>query len=60
MGWICRTQWEAGNAYPILVRQPEVKRPSGRPSYRWGIILKWKMEIKCEDASWIQVAPGRF
>ena len=27
--------------YRVLVGKPEGKRPFGRPSLRWGIILRW-------------------
>jgi hypothetical protein len=32
---------EPGNAYNILVREPEGKRPLGRPQRRWSIILEY-------------------
>jgi hypothetical protein len=32
------------NAYRILVGKPEGKRPLGRASHRWKIILKWILE----------------
>jgi hypothetical protein len=33
-----------GKAYKILVRNPEGKRPLGRPRHVWRIILKWLLE----------------
>jgi hypothetical protein len=32
---------ETRNAYKILVRKPEGKRPLGRHKRRWGIIGTW-------------------
>jgi hypothetical protein len=32
---------EKGNAYKIMVRKPEGKRPFGRPMCRWEDNLKW-------------------
>jgi len=35
---------ETRNTYKFLVRKPEEKRPLGRPSHRWKIILTWIWE----------------
>jgi hypothetical protein len=35
---------EKRNAYKLLVRKPEGKRPLGRPKHRWWIILGWILE----------------
>jgi hypothetical protein len=35
MGRVCSTDGEKKNAYRILVRKPEGKRPLGRPRRRW-------------------------
>jgi hypothetical protein len=35
MGRTCSTNAEKRNAYRILVRKPEGKRPLGRPRCRW-------------------------
>jgi hypothetical protein len=35
---------ERRNAYRILVRKPEGKRPLGRPRRRWWTILKWILD----------------
>jgi hypothetical protein len=35
MGRACSTNGEKRNAYRILVRKPEGKRPLGRPRRRW-------------------------
>jgi len=32
---------EMSNAYIILVRKPEGKRPFRRPRHRWEVVLKW-------------------
>jgi hypothetical protein len=34
MGRACSTNWEKRNAYRILVRKPEGRRPLGRPRLR--------------------------
>jgi hypothetical protein len=35
MGWECSTNEEKRNAYRILVRKSEGKRPLGKPRRRW-------------------------
>jgi hypothetical protein len=35
MGGPCNTNVEKRNAYRLLVRKPEGKRPLGRPRRRW-------------------------
>jgi hypothetical protein len=48
------------NAYKILVRKPEGRRPCGGPSCRWyDNIRKYLMEIGREDADWIHLAQDR-
>jgi hypothetical protein len=42
MGGSCSTE-ELRNAYNILVRKPEGKRPLGRSRRRWGIILAFSL-----------------
>ena len=32
---------QSRNAYGVLVRRPEGKRPLGRTRHRWEVILKW-------------------
>jgi hypothetical protein len=39
-GYVTRVE-DMGNAYKVLVRKPEGRRPLGRPRRRWEIILKW-------------------
>jgi hypothetical protein len=41
---------EMTNIYKILVRQPQGKRPLGRPTFRWEGSIKMSLkEIGCED-----------
>jgi hypothetical protein len=35
MGRACGTNGEKRNAYTMLMREPEGKRPLGRPRHRW-------------------------
>jgi hypothetical protein len=35
MGRVRSTNWEKRNAYKILVRKPEGKRPLGTPRRKW-------------------------
>jgi hypothetical protein len=45
--------------YRVLVGRPDGRRPLGRPSHSWGIILKWIFE-KCNGGmDWIDVAEDR-
>ena len=42
--------------YRILVRQPEEKKPLGRPRRRWeGNIKMYIQEVECEDMDWIEL-----
>jgi hypothetical protein len=43
----------------ILVGIPEGRRPLGRPSRRWGIILKWILKKWDGDVDWIELAQDR-
>jgi hypothetical protein len=43
MGRDCSTNGEKRNAYKILVRKPDGKRPPGRPRRRW--VVNIKMDI---------------
>jgi hypothetical protein len=48
---------EMGNAYKILIREPEGKRPLGRPRGRWeDNIRKDLREIRWESVDWIHMA----
>jgi hypothetical protein len=45
------------NAYKIVVRKPEVKRPLDSPRHRWQDNIKMNLkEIMCEDGDWIHLA----
>jgi hypothetical protein len=44
MGRACSTNGETRNAYRILVRKPEGKRPLGRPRRRW--VDNIKMDLR--------------
>jgi hypothetical protein len=41
------------------VGNPEVKRPLGRPTRRWWIILKFILDIGWGGVDWIDVAQDR-
>jgi hypothetical protein len=44
-------------SYNFLVGKPEIKRPLGKPSYRWDGSIKMVLtEIGCEDVDWIHLA----
>jgi hypothetical protein len=40
MGWHVARMGELKNSHNILVRKPEVKRPLGRPRYRWEVNIR--------------------
>jgi hypothetical protein len=48
-GYVARTG-ETTNAYRILVGYPEVKRPLGRPRYRW--VDNIKMDLR--EVGWMK------
>jgi hypothetical protein len=51
---------EAWNAYKILVRKPEGKRPLGRPRRRWVDNIKMDFRDKGWDGmDWIELAQDR-
>ena len=46
--------------YRILVRNPEGKRPVGRPRRRWKDSIKMDFqEVGCGDIDWIRLAQDR-
>jgi hypothetical protein len=48
------------NAYRILVRTPEGKRPLGRPRCRWVDNIKMDIrEIRWDGMDWIDLASDR-
>jgi hypothetical protein len=48
---------EKKNAYRLLVRKPEGKRPLGRPRRRWVDTIKMDVvEVRWGDVDWIGLA----
>jgi len=45
------------NAYKILVRKPEGKRPLRRPMHRWEV--DFRLEIGWEGVDWMHLAQDR-
>jgi hypothetical protein len=49
-----------GDAYRILVRKPEGKRPLGRPRLRWSNNIRMDLgELEWDGVDWIDVAQNR-
>jgi hypothetical protein len=60
LGRACSTNREKKNACKILVAEPEVKRPVGRPRRRWGNNIKMDLrEIVGGGMDWIYMALDR-
>jgi hypothetical protein len=60
MGRACSTNGAKRNAYRILVRKPERKRPLGRPRRRWVDNIKMDpREIGWDGMDWIHLAQDR-
>jgi hypothetical protein len=60
MGWSCSTNGETRNACRLLVGNPEVKRPLGRPRRGWvDNIRMYLVEVGCGDVDWIGLAKDR-
>jgi hypothetical protein len=60
IGKACSTNEEKRNAYRILVRKPEGKRPLGRSRRRWVDNIKMDLrEIGWDDMDWIDLAQDR-
>jgi hypothetical protein len=53
---------EKRNAYRLLVGKPEGKKPLGRPSRRWWIILGWILErldgVMWTALVWLRIGTG--
>jgi hypothetical protein len=58
MRWTGHVAREKKNAYMILVRKPEGKRPLGRSRGRM-IILRWILELGWGGMDWIDLAQDR-
>ena len=44
------------NAYRVLVRKPEGKRPRGKPRHRWAVSIKIEVSCVCwEGVDWIRL-----
>jgi hypothetical protein len=51
---------EMSNAYDILVRKPDGKRPHGRPRHRWEDNIRMDLkEIGWEGVDWIRMTADR-
>jgi hypothetical protein len=60
MGKACSTNGEKRNAYRILVRKPEGKRPPERSRLRWVDNMKMNLrEIDWSCMDWIDLVKGR-
>jgi hypothetical protein len=56
----CSTNGEKRNAYRLLVRKPEGKRPLGRPRHRWVDYIREVLgEIELGGVDWIGLAQDR-
>jgi hypothetical protein len=48
------------DAYKILVRKPQGKRPFRRSKYRWGDYIRMDLrEIRWEGVNWLHLAQDR-
>jgi hypothetical protein len=60
MGGPCCTNGEKRNAYRLLVRKPEGKRPLGRQRRRWVDNIRMDLvEVGWGDVDWIGLAKDR-
>ena len=51
---------QSRNAYRVLVRKPEGKRPVGRPGRRWEVNIKMDLrEVGCDPGEWLDLAEDR-
>jgi hypothetical protein len=59
MGWVEHVAHmeDMRNAYKIMVRKPEGKRPHGRPRYRWEDNIRLDLRvIELKGGGWIYLA----
>jgi len=60
MGEACSAYGERRGVYRVLVRNPERKRPLGRPRRRWEDNIKMNLqEVGCRGMDWIELAQHR-
>jgi hypothetical protein len=60
MGMACSTHGKKLNAYRVLVRRAEGKRPLGRSRHRLGTNITMNLrERGCGGTDWIHLAPDR-
>jgi hypothetical protein len=60
MGGPCSTNGEKRNAYRLLVRKPEGKRPLGRPRRLWVDNIRMDLgDVEWGDVDWIGLAKDR-
>jgi hypothetical protein len=60
MGGACSTNGEKRNAYRLLVRKPEGRRPLGRLRRRWLDSIRMDLaEVGWSDVDWIGLAQDR-
>jgi hypothetical protein len=59
MGRGCSTNGEKMNAFRILLRKPEEKRPLGKPRRKWVDNITMDLrEIEWDGMDWIDLAQG--
>jgi hypothetical protein len=59
MDGTCSTNGEKRNAYRLLVRKPEGRRPLGRPRHRWLDIKMNLEEVGWDEVDWIGLSQDR-
>jgi hypothetical protein len=60
MGGACSTNGEKRNAYRLLARKPEGRRPRERPRGRWVYNIKMDLvDVGWGDVDWIGLAQDR-
>jgi hypothetical protein len=61
MGRACSTNGEKRNAYRILMRKPEGKKPLGRPRRRWVDSIKIDLsELGWDGMDWNYLDQDRY